>query len=258
MICMKYLFQIAGVALLMGAATACSSHYRLTDIRQERIVIDSRYDGHPHQRSLDVLSPYRQKVDSVMSPVVGTIAHDMAADRPESNLSNLLADILVWAGKSYGEKPVLGVYNMGGIRADLTKGPVTYGDILAVAPFENKIAFVTLSGKSLMELFEQIAARGGEGVSHGTELVISADGKLLSARLNGREIDTAGRYRVVTIDYLVQGNDGLGAFLQGADLNSPQEAKNNSRFIIMDYFKEQAARRQAVSAKVEGRISVKK
>ena len=31
------------------------------------------------------------------------------------------------------------MYNKGGIRADLTKGDVTYGDILDVAPFENKI-----------------------------------------------------------------------------------------------------------------------
>ena len=68
----------------------------------------------------------------------------MHADRPESDLSNLLADILVWAAKDYGESPVLGIYNMGGIRADLTKGDVTYGDVLDVAPFENKICFTTL------------------------------------------------------------------------------------------------------------------
>ena len=240
------------------ALTACTSHYSLTDIRQTRIVVDRRFDAQPNQKAVQVLAPYKQKVDSVMSPVMGTVAHDMAAERPESDLSNLLSDILVWAGKSYGEEPVLGIYNMGGIRAALTKGPVTYGDVLAVAPFENKISFVTLSGESLLRLLQQIAARGGEGVSHGAQLVISADGKLLSARLHGKEIVPQEKYRVATIDYLVQGNDGFSAFREGTDLNAPKEDKNNSRFIIMDYFKQKAAKGEIISAKVEGRIVVSK
>ncbi len=85
-----------------------------------------------------------------MGPVVGRSAKYMTAKRPEGTLSNLLADILVWAAKDYNEKPDFGVYNMGGVRADLPKGDVTYGDVLDVAPFENKIAFTTLSGATVL------------------------------------------------------------------------------------------------------------
>ncbi len=245
------------LALSLLTLTACSTHYQLAGISRSRIVIDSRYDASPDAATTAVLAPYKLKVDSVMMPVVGTVARDMAAVRPESDLSNLLADILVWAGRNYDEKPVLGVYNMGGIRAALTKGDVTYGDVLAIAPFENKIAFITLTGEQLMELFGQIARRGGEGVSHGTELVITADGNLVSARLHGKDIDPKANYRVVTIDYLVQGNDGLTAFPKGSGLVSPQEESNNSRFIIMDYFKAKAAKGEAVDAHVEGRVKIK-
>ncbi len=45
-----------------------------------------------------------------------SIAHDMTRHRPESELSNLLCDILVWGGKQFEEQPVFAVYNMGGIR----------------------------------------------------------------------------------------------------------------------------------------------
>jgi 2',3'-cyclic-nucleotide 2'-phosphodiesterase (5'-nucleotidase family) len=242
---------------LITCLVACSSHYQLTNVSHTRIVVDSRYDTAPDKEAAVFLAPYKQKVDSMMSPVVGILAHDMAANRPESDLSNLLSDILVWAGQSYNEQPALGIYNMGGIRAALTRGEVTYGDVLAVAPFENKICFLTLTGEKLLTLFQQIAARGGEGLSHGVELEITADGKLLSAHLHGKEIDPKASYRIATIDYLSQGNDGMTIFKEGTDLVSPHEEHNNTRFIIMDYFKKKTAQGETISAKVEGRIKVK-
>jgi 2',3'-cyclic-nucleotide 2'-phosphodiesterase (5'-nucleotidase family) len=93
-------------------------------------------------------------------------------------------------------------------------------------------------------------------VSHGVELVIDKSGKLLSAKLNGNEIDDNKEYRVATIDYLVQGNDGLKAFLKGTNLLDLPDKKHDSRFVIMDYFREKAAQGIVVNAKVEGRIKV--
>lgn len=240
------------IALLCG----CASHYQVASVSKQRIVVDSRYDNKPVAQGEAFLAPYKQKVDSIMGPVVGIVACDMAAERPESNLSNLLPDILMWAAKDYNEKPDFAVYNVGGIRAALSKGKVTYGDILDIAPFENKISFISLTGENVLKLFSQIAARGGEGLSHGVELLLSKDLKLVSARLNGEEIDPARSYRITTIDYLAQGNDGLTAFKAGTDLNSPKEDKNNSRYIIINYFREQQAKGLAVDAKVEGRVRI--
>lgn len=240
------------IALLCG----CASHYQVASVSKQRIVVDSRYDNKPVAQGEAFLAPYKQKVDSIMGPVVGIVACDMAAERPESNLSNLLPDILMWAAKDYNEKPDFAVYNVGGIRAALSKGKVTYGDILDIAPFENKISFISLTGENVLKLFSQIAARGGEGLSHGVELLLSKDLKLVSARLNGEEIDPARSYRITTIDYLAQGNDGLTAFKAGTDLNSPKEDMNNSRYIIVNYFREQQAKGLAVDSKVEGRVRI--
>ena len=149
------------------------------------------------------------------------------------------------------------VYNMGGIRAAFAKGKVTYGDVVDVAPFENKICFLTLTGKKVRELFAQIAATGGEAVSHGVNLVISKDHKLMDCKLNGMPIDDNKSYRVATLDYLAQGNDKLEAFKSGTDVVSPQTQENNVRFIIMNYFREQKAQNKPVSREIEGRIVVK-
>lgn len=234
--------------------TACSSHYQLTDVSRTRILVDKTYDAAPDAAAAAFLAPYKEAVDSVMGPVVGEAARDMAAERPESTLSNLLPDIFMHMAQHYNEKPDFAVYNMGGIRAALSKGKVTYGDILDVAPFENKICFLTMSGEKVLELFSQIALRGGEGVSKGVQLVITKDGQLLSARVNGKEIDPQASYRITTIDYLAQGNDGMPAFKSGTELNSPKDDKNNARYVITDYFREMMKAGKAVDAKVEGRI----
>ena len=255
----RLLFSGFIAALLMSSCA--SKHYQLTGVERTRIIVDSRFDQNPDQAAAKFLEPYKRVNDSIMGPVVGQVAHNMHAERPESDLSNLLADILMWAAKDYNEQPVFAIYNKGGIRADLTKGDVTYGDVLDVAPFENKICFTTLTGESLMKLFRQIAHRGGEGVSKGVELVIKMDeknetGELVSAKIQGQEIDPQAEYRVATLNYILEGNDGMSAFLDGKNSVAPQEASNNTRFLIMNYFRDMQAKGIVVDSKVEGRIKV--
>ena len=252
---------LLGVFAILMMASCAPKHYHVTSVERSRIIIDSRYDQNPDEKATAFLAPYKRVNDSIMAPIVGQVAHNMHATRPESDLSNLLSDILIWASRDYNEKPDFAVYNMGGIRADLTKGDVTYEDVLSVAPFENKICFVTLTGDQLMQLFRQIAFRGGEGVSKGVELVITKaeiGGELVSARLHGKEINPQAKYRACTINYLLDGNDGMGAFKLGTDKVAPQEASNNSRFLILNYFQDMMKQGIVVDAKVEGRIKVKR
>jgi 2',3'-cyclic-nucleotide 2'-phosphodiesterase (5'-nucleotidase family) len=249
------LFYLMTVTVML---TACKHHYEVAGIQRSRILIDARYDANPDQRAAEFLKPYRHKVDSVMGPIVGRSAKYMTAQRPEGTLSNLLADILVWAAKEYGEQPAFGLYNMGGVRADLPKGNVTYGDVLDVAPFENKIAFITLKGDVLLDLFRQIASTGGEGLSHSVRMVITQDLQLKSVTINGQPIDPQKDYRIATIDYLLGGTDKMEAFKRGTDINSPKDASNNTRFIIMNYFREMTKQGREVDSNIEGRVTVER
>ncbi len=258
---MKYRHLFVGLSVLLMMPSCSSKRYQLAGIERTRIIVDSHYDRSPDEAATQFLAPYKHVNDSIMGPVVGQAARNMHAKRPESNLSNLLADILIWAAKDYNEQPVLAVYNIGGIRADLTKGNVTYGHVLDIAPFENKICFVTLTGEQLMRLFKQIAARGGEAVSRGLEMVIKKDpsgelSELVSVRLHGQSIDPQAKYRIATIDYVLEGNDGMDAFCAGTDIVAPKEASNNTRYLIMNYFRDKAAKGEIVDARVEGRIRI--
>ena len=255
---MKVKTTMLALATMAMLASGCQSHYEVASVQRSRILVDARYDANPDEQAAEFLKPYKHVVDSIMGPVVGRSAKYMTAQRPEGELSNLLADILVWAAKDYGEKVDFGVYNMGGVRADLPKGTVTYGDVLDIAPFENKIAFGTMTGAEVLELFGQMAAVGGEGVSHSVRMVITKDGKLESATINGEAIDPAKEYRLTTIDYLLGGTDKMEAMKKCRNVNAPKDASNNSRFIIMNYFRDMQKQGKEVNAEIEGRVTVKK
>ena len=248
----KYFFW--GIILML--ASSCHSPYHLQHLERTRILIDKTYDAHPDAAAIAWLQPYQAKVDSMMNPIVGHVGCYLAADRPESPLSNLLTDILVWAAKDYKETPDFAVYNIGGMRAALAEGDVTIGDVLEVAPFDNKICFVSLTGAKVKELFSQMAMQGGEGVSHEVQLEITKDGKLKSAKVKGKNIDDAATYRIATIDYVAQGNDKMTAFKSATDINQPEAEENNVRYIIMNYLREMAKQNIIVTAKKEGRIVV--
>ena len=246
----------AGMACLL-VLSSCHSTYHLTNVSRSRILIDSRYDAQPDAQAAAFVKPYAHKVDSIMGPVIGRSAHEMAAKKPESDLSNLLSDILLWSGASFKENPDFAVYNMGGIRASLPVGDVTYGDVLNVAPFENHICFLTLTGDKVLQLFREMAVRHGEGVSKGVRLVITKDGQLQSATIGGQPVDTTRNYRIATLDYLAQGNDGLTAFKAKTNVVSPQEEQYDIRYIIVNYFRQLAQQHKAADAQVEGRITIK-
>lgn len=251
--------NILMLSTLVSILFSCGSkHFIVEDIRHQRYTIDASYDLQPDAVAAAFIAPYKHRVDSIMSPVVGSAACDMESTRPESRLSNLLSDILIWAAGNYGESPIFSIYNIGGIRSTFSQGEITVGDVIDVAPFENKICFMTLKGKDVTELFQQIAIRGGEGVSHAVKAVITKDGKLLSLTLNGEAVNPDAEYRIATIDYLAEGNDGMPAFKKGTQRNMPKEDRNNLRFIIIDYLKHLKSEGKSATSELEGRITEEK
>lgn len=215
-----------------------------------RIEITNRLDDRISQDVKDILAPYSPSVDSLIAPVVGRSLQFMMATRPESLLSNLVSDILLNESRKYGKKADLAICNIGGLRSALPVGNVTLGDILEIAPFENKMCIVKMRGKVLTELMQQIAKREGEGVSHGVQMVIG-EGKLKSLLINGKPVIPSRLYTIATIDYVAEGNDGMTAFKK-AEYKHIYDS--NVREVYVDYFRSMSAKNRAVSSTIEGRI----
>lgn len=230
---MAKMYVWAGVVACVAATLACRSGYRVVEVSGERIPLTARYDECLDPVAERILAPYKEKVERTMSEVVGRAVRTLRAYRPESPLSNLVSDIIrQTAAERTGMAIDMAVMNMGGIRNLLEEGEVTVGDIFQMCPFENELVVVTLSGDVLLELLEQMAACGGEGVS-GASLVISTDRRLLEAKVDGRPVRPDRDYRVATIDYVAEGNDKMTAFKRAKEVHKVPDGL--LREVLMEY-----------------------
>ena len=246
----------AGAALLVGMLLGgCVSGYSLKSIEGGRVAMTAEYDTSSDSVAAAILRPYKETVDSIMSPVIGHAAKTLDAFRPESPLSNLLADIIRQEGRAIAGKAAdVGVMNMGGIRNSLPEGEITFGMVYEITPFENALCVLTFDGKTLLELFGQIARLGGEGLS-GASLVISPEGELLDAKVGGKPIAESREYTVATIDYLAEGNDKMSAFRKAKSKAFPPRTLL-LRTVFLDYVKECERTGRTVDAQTDGRVRI--
>ena len=157
------MWWLAGAFLLLS----CRPAYQLTEVEGGRVAMTETFDRVPQdEAAVAIVQSYKAKVDSVMSPVIGRSKMEMDVDRPESLLSNFVADVLLRAGSNYIGHPVdFAVINVGGLRTSLPEGDVTYGDVYEILPFQNTLCILEMKGEAVQALFRQMAAVGGEGLS---------------------------------------------------------------------------------------------
>ncbi|RKH15390.1 bifunctional metallophosphatase/5'-nucleotidase [Corallococcus sp. CA047B] len=147
----------------------------------------------------------------------------------ESALGNLIADAMRKEARSDAA-----VMNAGGIRADLPVGPLTFGKLYEVLPFDNTLAVLDLTADELRR-FLTLAYGGRKGVFavSGLEVTLGActgPERFKGVTLpGGAPLKAKGTYRVAVPDFLLRGGDGVGALtstlpqerislLQGQDL----------------------------------------
>lgn len=243
----KFLFILAPIVL----AACHKSNYVLLSVKPQRIEVTKALDARPVAEAQAFLARYCIGVDSLEKPRVGQSQLYMPASRPESLLSNWVADVLVATGVKLGYKPDLGLCNIGGLRAAMPQGVVRRGDIISIAPFENFFTILRLRGNDVIELMSDIAKQHGEGVSSGARLVITRDGRLRSATIGGKPIDPDSIYTIATLDYLAEGNDNLNALKKSVER---LDTRTPVRDALMDYLRNLDAQGLSATAAIEGRI----
>ena len=250
---MRYFFLLV---VMFGAMSdsIMAQHYALKSVAGRRIAVTRKYDLMIEADLYKLISPYKAVVDSLMNSVVGSSDRRMEVYRPESPLSNWVADAMVEECELAGFNVDMGLCNIGGLRNSVPMGDVSIGDIISISPFNNKLCVLTLSGANLIRLFDQIASTGGECVSAAVSMIVGADKKIERLRLNGKKINPKRRYQVVTIDYLADGNSELTAL-------ETAEKRVNTGLVLHELLMENIRRAhlhgKGVDGRVEGRVVYK-
>ena len=178
--------------------------------------VDSRLDSRADTDFAELITPYRHGVDSVRSLKIGESRYTMLRKSPE--LLNFFSDFVKRRAVGYapGKKIDLAIMNKGGLRADLAEGSVTRGSIIDIAPFDNRIVVLEISGKDLLDNFKVMSMQEGQGVSDNVRASYDpATHSLVSVTIDGQPIDPERVYTLATIDYLALGGDYMEPLKNG-------------------------------------------
>jgi len=183
--------------------------------REVRAHIETPYADQvrPDAALADTLRDYQRAIAAVTSRSVARIKIELRRVGEEYGLGRLIAD----AQRNVANADVA-IVNNGGIRADLPAGTVTYGDLYAVQPFQNRLVRLFARGEVLKQALEHVVA-GDRADAHVSGLEVWYDPRepvghrVAKVRLaNGRGIDGGRTYSVAMSDFLAAGGSGYAMF----------------------------------------------
>lgn len=227
----------------------------------------------------EIIAGYQADLDAQMEEVIGQCASDIAWSSPlvrtqESPLGNLAADAL----RDYCDADIA-IQNGGGIRAGLTAGDVTVGDIFAMLPFDNKVTLVEVTGQTVWDALENGVSGYPDtygqfpqvsGIHYTFDGSKPAGERIVSVTLpDGTPLDMDGWYTLACNDFMCGGGDGYTMFNvlnpeDGGDGNGEMAVQelpgcklvyrtnDYYRTVVSEYIKEQGT----IAPALEGRITI--
>lgn len=161
-----------------------------------------------------IVEKYRARVAEVSErPLEITLAAPLTRSRGTRTgygLGRLIAD----AQRAVAETEIA-IMNNGGIRRDLPAGPLNYGDLLMLQPFENVLVRLRLRGDVLLAALEHALGANGPDV-HVSGLTIRYDplgpdgARLVAVTLeDGAPLDPSRVYSVTVNDFMAGGGSGF-------------------------------------------------
>lgn len=193
----------------------------------------------------------------------GTITRTDAYTK-ESALGNLIADAMRHAIFKEGEKnPAdFAFMNPGGIRADLPKGNVAFGDLAKIQPFGNTLVKLTLTGQQIKTLLQQQWAVKADGTADTKTLQISglkytanmylpvAERVANLTKADGTPIEMSKSYTAVVNNFMAAGGDNYKVLTEAsASLAGPIDLD-----VFYEYIRD-TFNGGAITAAIEGRIT---
>ena len=165
----------------------------------------------------------RDAVNAVGPRVARVVAHSRIALRRSMSAAgeSVLGDLVADAQRAAVQADI-GLMNPGGLRADLAAGPITWGDVLTLHPFGNRILKLTMTGAQLRRVLEEQWSADPAALPRvlktsglyyqwdgskpaGAHVVLACDSRHLPIR-------NAGLYHVAVNDFLVGGGDDFKGF----------------------------------------------
>lgn len=187
------------------------------------------------------IKPYREHLNKDLDSVLSYAAATYSKSDGELNtaIGNLFADVVYEQSnpiffKRTGKNIDMVLLNHGGIRAIISKGPVTARTAFEIMPFENSVVVVGLKGSQINLMTDYLSKAKRAHPIAKLKLVLNVNDEIKVANISGESIDPNRIYYVATNDYLYSGGDHM-TFFQPEESLEILDYKIRNAFI--DYFK---------------------
>jgi 2',3'-cyclic-nucleotide 2'-phosphodiesterase (5'-nucleotidase family) len=247
----KSSWRYIAVAASLFLTLSCRTHFEPVASQASLFQIDSSIT--PDKRVEAYIAPYTRQLQDSMNTVIGYAATGINKASVESALGNFVADLTQEQASARSNKPVdMGAVTIGGLRINLSQGPVKVGDIFELMPFENEIVVLELKPETVKEMFDFLAARKILAVSNSK--VIIEDQKVKEIYIGGKPFDPNRTYTLAISDYLAGGGDDMHFLKQAVDTRSTDVKVRDA---IINTIQSLAAQGDSVRAGVGGRVIIK-
>ncbi len=203
--------NVGHLILKIDAETKTISGYETPAIREGMMITLFEDEWIPNREVSAKILEMQKIAEAGMKDVIGEAAVHLS--KAGVGPQNVIGNVVCEAMKEFTDAD-FAFMNLGGIRADIGRGPITYRDVFDVMPFDNKIVMFEVDGNFLKEIIEMRVSGSRHGLRvAGINVVINKKresyNRISKLLIGGEEWKADKIYKVVTTDFLLQGNAGL-------------------------------------------------
>ena len=251
---MKKVNSIIIYLVLLFLLNSCAKkHYELRSITGYLVEMNDSFDKNSDPEMFSLVQSYKDRLDTEMQEVVGEAVLNITKSGTQSVLANFTADAMHEYAENIWGTVDFAVINNGGLRSTINKGNITVGNLYEIYTFDNCLVLLELQGKAVKELFDAFAQNKMEGFSKNVGLTLK-NKTIESLTIEGKPLDEEATYRVVTVDYLAEGNDGMQALTQATQYTDSNIILRNA---MIEYIKKLTAENKKIYAIPDNRIEFK-
>jgi 2',3'-cyclic-nucleotide 2'-phosphodiesterase (5'-nucleotidase family) len=185
--------------------------------------------------------------------IIGYSDHEIMRARPESELSNLIVDLIMAEVQEVTGKPVhWGMLNFGGIRADLPAGNILMDDVESMLPFINYLVYVEHKGSQVRHIIEEMGPNRFQALG-GVRIVVE-DNQIVTIEVAGEPLDDEKVYGMASISFLLNGGDGICLAENAITIETLDAIVNEP---VIKYIKKETAEGRKIGYKKDGRIIIR-
>ncbi|MCF7858110.1 MAG: bifunctional metallophosphatase/5'-nucleotidase [Candidatus Cloacimonetes bacterium] len=242
--------NVGHVMIKIDKDTKTISGFEPPAIREGVLVTLFEDEFMPDPEIADTILKMQKIAEKGMDEIIGEAAINITRDG--SGPQNLIGNLVCEAMKEY-TKADFAFINLGGIRDEILKGPITYRNVFNVMPFDNQVVLIEVDGKFLKDIIETRVAGSRHGLrTAGIKVIINRNredfNRISELIIGGEHWKSDKIYKIATSDFLLQGNAGL-ALLTKIPESKITRYEQGLREVIVEYIKENSP----VSAEIDDR-----